>query len=379
MALKSIQFELSLREEHVSEFKKIYGGLIPIYPDVIQYAFGQLSLIPQFSRLRSNRFDYRTSRVHFSGRAVEAAVEPSIYEVSYQVEAFGNPLTLLGFNTYFTIQGPHSHGSIDRALDNADVVVEIIGREVEGSMRKKAIGDKVNPSILGIRTPGATSNAYAHKLDREFKERLPRAYYIDIFQVNKLTEVSKEEASRRFDLIIEDVRFWVESNWKMIIIYPLISKLSSTDASAHGQRLFNDKMYELLSFIIELQAEYTNFIKTKAISPALDLEYIRLFNDRKIIIPSTVNNIPINFDNIEWFMDSKLLAHLKDELKDRIFIIGLFGSSDMLNSIKTLVGNDVRAFAIRSNKYDRKYILGIQLKEEEAKEIISNFKESHWS
>jgi hypothetical protein len=370
------RFELTVGKDWIAEFRRTYGGLIPIRPDLIQHAWGQLSLLPQINRLRSNCFETRISRLHINGRAFEANMEPSIYEVTYQVEAFENPLTLIGFNTYVTVGHVHSYGFVDRALDRADSVSEVVSEDVEKSMRKRAIGDGVDPSILEIRTPGATSNAYTHKLGRVLRRLLPRAYYIEVFQVNDLAEVSREEANRRFDLMIEDVGFWTAKDWKLLINYPFVSKLSSSHVSAGSQsiRTFNDRLGELLSFLIELQAEYQGFIKAGVTSPSLDLELIRLYTHRMITIVSTVNYVPVNLNDVEWLVDSKLLTPLKDELEDRLSIIGCFASSDMLESIKSSIGGDVRAFAIRSNKYDRKYIIAIRLTKEEAEALMGSFK-----
>jgi hypothetical protein len=358
-------FEVIAHGHWVKDVKKTYRDLIPMYPDVTICSCGTFS--NAIGMLRSNQFDLNICRLHIVGRPLEAGVEPNISEISYQFEFYESPLKVSAANIYITLSLPHSHGQVDRGLDRAPKAIRMVFEEIRAALRKRALGEELEPSFINVECPGATSIAYSHEFYRAWREQVPSAWYTGVYQVNELPYVSEEEVQRRFDLIMRDITFRASRNVNFIVHYPHISSLES-DVNSQGE--FNDRFVEFLEFLIELQAEYRGYIKAKETSPALDLDFDIPYEEGMIMLASTVNYRQLSLDKVRWFLDPKLLEPLKDRLKDRVYVMGLFSSIDMVNSVKSFIGSNVRAVAVRSNKYERKYVLGLKITEDELKFIV---------
>jgi hypothetical protein len=362
-----MRFKVLARGHWINDIKKTYKDLIPIHPDIIFYVFGTIS--NAIGMLRSDQFNPGTCCVYIIGRPVPDLKLASISEVSYQLEAWGNPLKVNAVNIHMIFSFPDSHGQVDRALDRAPEAIGTVFEEIEAAFKKRTLTERLSPSIVELICNGSSSLGYGYIFDRRLREHVPDAYFTRVYQVNGLPEVSKEEVKRRFNLLMRSIAYRTGREVNFIIQFPYISSLgSSVDVNSQGE--FNDRLIEFLGFLTELEAEYRSYIKARATSPSLDLERDRLYEQGIILLVSTVNYRPVNLDEVKWFLSSKLLEPFKNELKNRLFIIGLFSSIDMLNSVKDVIGGNVRAFALRSSRWDRKYVIGLRIAEDEAKALL---------
>jgi hypothetical protein len=368
--VEPLRFELIVEEKWIPNFER-KGGIIRIYPNIITHLWGQLTLNPQFRKIRFNRFD-GVNRVSFSGIACDAKIEPHISEIIYQFEAppVGSKLRILSSNTYISIAHEQSSGLVDKGRENAHPVAEMVYEMVGKSLKRR--GAKTNPTVLSMSTSGATSIAYRHKVGRALQELLPYASFLDVFQVNRLQEVAKEEIARRFELLYQDVTRWMWTHVKYVVIFPYLSKFKGEQTQ--NTNLFNDRLEEFLQFLIEFEAEHHRYAKSGSSAPAVDLERSRFLSQHLLLFPSTLNTTPRNLEDIEWFVDAEVLKGFRDELEDRLVIIGLFSSPERVNAVKSLIFSP-RAVAICSATQDTKYIIGIRIREEEVKDLLERLKQ----
>jgi hypothetical protein len=379
MFQKYQQFEILVEEEDIDELKRKYGPLVPIRPDIIEFKTGHLAYA--LGQTRKDYFNNRISRLHIDGRPIEASIKPKISEVTYQIWAEpGLPWRLAGFNEYISIKHEHSWGEMDRAQDKSTEVLDMVKGEIRDSMNRKSFGEKVEPTFLIPLSVGASSLGYAQKFMRACREAMPHAYYIEVFQLNSLRkEVSDEEAERRFSTIKNELSLWSEEkHLKIIVNYPTIARGINSTTQIYADRIvFNERLKELLAFLIDFQSAYVESLRAGKEDAAFDLEPIRLFTQRRIMIVSSVSSAPAKFDSIEWLIDPRLFKNFLggNSILDRVSITGLFGSLDMLNSTRSMIsGGDIHAFALRSNQHERRYIVIIQLSEEEARELVNQMK-----
>jgi hypothetical protein len=350
-----MQIELVVDKKSVKELKRAFKDLIPIYPDILFYVFGTISNAVGIPL--SLQFTPNTCCVKLIGRPLEACVEPSISGILYKAETHGTPPKISAANVCLTFSFIHSNQQIDRAFDKAEEALWMAFEEVQASFRKKALGgEKLAPSFIKLVCLGATSLAYSFKFERKLMDYAPNASYTAVYQINDLPNIAKEERQRRVATMIRELTNKGRR----------ISFLVEYD----GTMEFNDNLLDFLGFLIELQAEYRNYLKSKAASPSLDQEFETLYDQGLILLASTVHRRPVGLDDIKWLVGPAILESFKSELKNRVFIVGLFSSIDMLNSVKETLGGNVRAAAVRSSKWERKYVVGLKISEEEAKSIL---------
>jgi len=363
-----MEFEVVAQNRWINNLKNHYKSLIPFQPDMILFDSGTFSNV--IGMLHSGRFQPNIVRLHISGKPFELDIEPDISEVRYQIlTSEEDPQKIEAANIYMTFSLPHSHGQVDRALDRAPKVIEIISNEIKEALRKRALllGNKeIKQTIIRPVCPGSTSLAYSYMLNKKFREDMPYAYYTSVYQINELPEVSVEEVQRRLDLMIRDVTLQTSINY--IVHYPHISSLGGYLSDKLGE--FNDKLIEFLEFLIELHAVYQGSLKIRGSFPSSEFELSRLYEQSKIMLVSTVNYGLVSLDKVKWFIDVKLLGSLINEFKDRGYIIGLFSSTDMVNSIKNIIGSNTRVVAVPSRKFERKYVLTMTITEDEFRALL---------
>jgi hypothetical protein len=365
------EFEVIARESWVKELEKNYGNLVPLHPDVVTSTFGTITNV--IGMLGRDRFHSNICRLHIMGKPLEASLESHISEVAYQLQLSSNLPKIRAVNIYLTFSFPHSHRQVDRGLDRASEAIGMVFEKVVAALGKKALGKRLEPSFLNVTCVGASSIAFTHMFYRNCLEKIPRAWYTNVFQLNELPEVSEEEVQRRFNLIVRDITFSTGRSNNFILHFPHISSFVEGDVTKHG--LFNDKLVELLEFLIELLAERWSYIKTEGTSEALDLEFDIPYEKGMILIPSTVNYRQLSLDKMRWFTSTDVLNLLKERLKDRIYIIGLFSSINMLNSVKSFIGSNVRALAIQSKNHECKYLVALEISKNELEYVVEKLLE----
>jgi hypothetical protein len=376
-----MEFELDVGEEHLEELRRRFDVLLPIKPTIIEVKDGHMGT--SLGRIKRGRFNDGISRLHIDGFPIEARIKPKISHLSYQIMTDDVTRRIVAINYYMSFMHEDSHGSVDFALERAKAAVEVVMEHVKKSMNRRTLGRDVGQAVACACSVGASSLVYGHEFIDALRDTAPDAYFTEIFQANNLRkDVSNEEAESRFELMREYLTMWKQRELKFLIQYPIISKglygPYGDIKTEPNRRVFNNILQQVIELLLDFSAEHMNGVRSGMENVALDLEFGRLYSRRKVLLTSAVLNAPCEISKVEWLVDLRLLKGLEGDISDRIYVLGLFDSPINLDSVRRRVeGGGIRAFAVRSNNFERSYIFTIELSEDEAKTLLSEIKDGN--